>query len=67
MARGGPSPPPGARPEPVAARPDLAEGGSPGARRIRDDARDSVSVAAFSLAGSILTTGLLWALARWLG
>jgi hypothetical protein len=66
MARGGPSPPP-VRPELVVARPDLADGGSPGARRIRDDARDSISAAVFSLACSILTTGLLWALARWLG
>jgi hypothetical protein len=39
----------------------------PMVRRIRDDARDRISVAAFSLACSIVTTGLLWALARWLG
>jgi hypothetical protein len=67
MARGGPSAPPGMRPELVAARPELVGGQSPGVRRIRDDARDSISAAAFSLAGSVLTTALLWALARWLG
>ena len=38
-----------------------------GVRRIRHDARDSISAAAFSLASSVLTTALLWALARWLG
>jgi hypothetical protein len=55
------------RPELVAALPELVGEQSPGVRRIRDDARDSISAAAFSLAGSVLTTALLWALARWLG
>ena len=67
MARGGPSPPPGMLPEVVAARPELVGEQGQGVRRIRDDARDSISAAAFSLAGSVLTTALLWALARWLG
>ena len=67
MARRGPSPPPVMRPELVAALPELVGEQSPGVRRIRDDARDSISAAAFSLAGSVLTTALLWALARWLG
>ena len=67
MARGGPSPPPGMRPELVAALPELVGEQSPVVRRIRDDARDSISAAVFSLAGSALTTALIWALARWLG
>ena len=65
MARGGSSAPPGMRPELVAARPVGEQ--SPVVRRIRDHARDSISAAAFSLTGSVLTTALLWALARWLG
>jgi hypothetical protein len=36
-------------------------------RRIRDQARDGLSAAAISLAGSIAVTGLLWAVLRWLG
>ena len=67
MARGGPSPPPGMRPELVAARHELVREQRQYVRRIRDDARDNISAAAFSLAGSVLTTALLWALARWLG
>jgi hypothetical protein len=67
MPRGGPSPSPGMRPELVAPRPDLVGEQIQGVRRIRDDARDSISAAAFSLGGSVLTTALLWALARWLG
>jgi hypothetical protein len=39
----------------------------PGIRRIRHEARDSISAAAFSLASSVLTTALFWALARLLG
>jgi hypothetical protein len=67
MARGGSSAPPGMRPELAAARPELVGEQSPVVRRIRDHARDSISAAAFSLTGSVLTTALLWALARWLG
>ena len=40
---------------------------SGGVRRIRDDARDGLSAAAISLAGSIGVTGVLWVLLRWLG
>jgi hypothetical protein len=40
---------------------------APCVRRIRHEARDCVSAAAFSLASSVLTTALLWALARLLG
>ena len=40
---------------------------SGGVRRIRDDARDGLSAAAISLAGSIGVTGALWVLLRWLG
>jgi hypothetical protein len=36
-------------------------------RRIRDDARDGLSAAAISLAGSISVTGALWVVLRWLG
>jgi len=36
-------------------------------RRIRDEARDGLSAAAVSLAGSIGVTGALWILLRWLG
>jgi hypothetical protein len=36
-------------------------------RRIRDDARDGLSAAAISLAGSIGVTAVLWVLLRWLG
>jgi hypothetical protein len=36
-------------------------------RRIRDEARDGLSAAAVSLAGSIAVTGALWILLRWLG
>jgi hypothetical protein len=35
-------------------------------RRIRQDALDGISVAALSLASSVVATALLWALARWL-
>ncbi len=38
-----------------------------GVRRIRHDARDSISAAAFSLASSVVTTAVLWMLERWLG
>ena len=38
-----------------------------GVRRIRDQARDGLSAAAISLAGSIAVTGVLWVLLRWLG
>jgi hypothetical protein len=36
-------------------------------RRIRDDARDGLSAAVISLAGSIGVTGALWLVLRWLG
>ena len=35
-------------------------------RRIRQDALDGISVAALSLASSLVATALFWALARWL-
>ena len=38
-----------------------------GMRRIRDEARDGLSAAAISLAGSLGVTGALWAVLRWLG
>ncbi len=38
-----------------------------GRRRVRDQARDGLSAAAMSLAGSIGVTGVLWVLLRWLG
>ena len=36
-------------------------------RRIREEARDGLSAAAVSLAGSICVTGALWLVLRWLG
>jgi hypothetical protein len=36
-------------------------------RRIRDQARDGLSAAGVSLAGSLGVTGALWVLIRWLG
>jgi hypothetical protein len=36
-------------------------------RRIRHEARDGISVAALSLAASVATTALLWAVLQWLG
>jgi hypothetical protein len=38
-----------------------------GRRRIREEARDGLSAAAISLAGSLVVTGALWAVLRWLG
>jgi hypothetical protein len=38
-----------------------------GARRIRHEARDGLSVAALSLVASVGVTAALWALLRWLG
>ena len=38
-----------------------------GRRRIRDEARDGLSAAAVSLTGSIVVTGALWVILRWLG
>jgi hypothetical protein len=35
-------------------------------RRIRDDARDGISVAALSFTASLAATVMLWALMRWL-
>jgi hypothetical protein len=48
------------RPNPLAPR-------KRGVRRIRDEARDGLSAAAISLAGSLGVTGALWAVLRWLG
>jgi hypothetical protein len=51
----------------------LARGATPldprgkSVRRIRDEARDGLSAAAISLAGSIAVTCVLWLLLRWLG
>jgi hypothetical protein len=36
-------------------------------RRIRDEARDGLSAAAVSLAGSVAVTAALWLVLRWLG
>ena len=36
-------------------------------RRIRHEARDSLSAAAVSLAGSLAAVAVLWALLGWLG
>ena len=38
-----------------------------GVRRIRDEARDGLSAAAISLAGSLAVTVAVWLLLRWLG
>jgi hypothetical protein len=35
-------------------------------RRIRHEARDSICAASLSLVGSLLVTGVLWALMGWL-
>jgi hypothetical protein len=54
MALEGPRPP-------MSARSDSAT-----VRRIRHEARDSICAASLSLVGSLLVTGVLWALAGWL-
>jgi len=38
----------------------------PAGRRIRQDARDGLSVAAFSLGASVGLSGLVWVLLHWL-
>jgi hypothetical protein len=40
--------------------------GSATIRRIRHEARDSICAASLSLVGSLLVTGVLWALMGWL-
>ncbi|MCW2809878.1 MAG: hypothetical protein JWP61_336 [Friedmanniella sp.] len=49
-------------------RPGLRSAHTPAAptRRIRHEARDGLSAAGLSLAGSVLVTVLLWAALRWL-
>jgi hypothetical protein len=43
-----------------------ARSGSATVRRIRHEARDSICAASLSLVGSLLVTGVLWALMGWL-
>jgi hypothetical protein len=50
----------GPRP-PMSVRP-----GSATVRRIRHEARDSIYAASLSLVGSLLVTGVLWAVMGWL-
>jgi hypothetical protein len=51
----------------------LARGTTPldsrqgGVRRIRDEARDGLSAAAISLAGSVAVTAAVWLVLQWLG
>ncbi len=40
--------------------------GSATVRRIRHEARDSICAASLSLVGSLLVTGVLWAVIGWL-
>lgn len=48
-----------------AVRPSLAPASK--RRRLRHEARDELAAAGVSLAGSVLTTVVIWALVRWLG